>query len=101
VEDAAGTTNGVSALQTPPTPTDPVPTPPAPTGDNVNGTEGSSTYLEAPQLFNPRDRAAQYNAAPVRSAVLYRPASQSSPTATPISWQQAEQDAAGWSSASK
>ncbi len=101
VEDAAGTTNGAGALQTPPTPTDPVPTPPAPTGDNVNGTEGNSTYLEAPQLFNPRDRAAQYNAAPVRSAVLYRPASQSSPTAMPISWQQAEQDAAGWSSVSE
>jgi hypothetical protein len=63
----------------------------------------SSTYLEAPKLFNPRDRTAQRSIAPVRTALYQQPASyhEISASRTTISAEQAERDAAGWESVSK
>ena len=75
---------------------------PIPENQGTEGAEGSSTSFEAPPLFlNPQDRTAQRSPAPVRTAVLHRSASQVAPVAAPISWQQAQQDAAGWVSASE
>lgn len=67
------------------------------------GTGANSAVLEAPPLFFPSDmdRSAQRSTAPVRTAVLHRPTSQATLTTTKISWQQAQQDAAGWTSAAE
>jgi hypothetical protein len=63
----------------------------------------NSTYLEAPKLFNPRDRTAQRNIAPVHTALYQQPASyqQISTTRTVVTAEQAQKDATGWTSASK
>jgi hypothetical protein len=57
----------------------------------------NSTYFEAPKLFNPQDRTAERNAAPVYNAVYHKVASQTA--AEPVSVRQ--YDASGWVSASK
>jgi hypothetical protein len=81
---------------------------PAPSGD-TQGVDpyhpdkgDSSTYFEAPKLFNPKDRTASRGIAPVRTALYEQPASmlRISAQRTVITEQQAQQDAAGWSSAS-
>jgi hypothetical protein len=61
----------------------------------------SSTYFEAPKLFNPKDRTAQRSIAPVRTALYEQPASyrQTSIARGPITAEQAELDAAGWTTA--
>jgi hypothetical protein len=68
----------------------------------------NSSYLEAPKLFNPKDRTARRGGsiAPVRTAVYQQPvayhttaAKVSSPA--PVSNEQARLDAIGWTSASK
>jgi hypothetical protein len=64
---------------------------------------GNSTFLEAPKLFNPRDRSAQRTSiAPVRTALYQQPVStrEISSTRTTVTAQQAQQDAVGWTSAS-
>jgi hypothetical protein len=65
----------------------------------------NSTYLEAPKLFNPKDRTAMHTgAASVRTAVYEQAVSTRKAVAAPrgpVSAAQAQQDAIGWSSASK
>jgi hypothetical protein len=67
----------------------------------------NSTYLEAPKLFNPKDRTAQRGSiAPVRTAVYQQPVAYRATAAKtvsrgPVSDEQARIDAIGWSSASK
>jgi hypothetical protein len=65
----------------------------------------NSTYLEAPKLFNPKDRTAMHTgAASVRTAVYEQPVSYHKTAAVargPVTAAQAQQDAIGWSSASK
>jgi len=63
----------------------------------------NSTYLEAPKLFNPRDRTAQRSIAPVHNALYTQPASyhQVSTARTIVTADQAQKDAIGWSSVSK
>jgi hypothetical protein len=63
--------------------------------------EENSTYFQAPKLFDPSDRTARRNVAPVVTAVYQKPAdAPNSTSAQPISLQQAELDAMGWVSAS-
>jgi hypothetical protein len=61
----------------------------------------SSTYLEAPKLFNPNDRTAQRSIAPVHTAVYNKPAGSRPISTAParITAEQAQRDAAGWTSA--
>jgi hypothetical protein len=67
-------------------------------GDN----QSSSTYFEAPRLFNPNDRAAQHMTSRVRTALYERPASYRQVSAiAPVTADQAKLDAAGWVSASR
>ncbi len=65
----------------------------------------TSTYLEAPKLFNPKDRTARTGSiAPVRTAVYEQPVSYrhiSTAPRGPISDEQARIDAIGWTSGSK
>ena len=72
--------------------------------DKVNKSD-SSTYFEAPKLFNPKDRTAKHTGiAPVRTAIYEQPVTYrktSTTTRGPITAAQAQQDAIGWSSASK
>jgi hypothetical protein len=86
-----------------------VETPPAgdATGDGSNGdqtSEGSesATFFQAPKLFDPNDRTAQRRIAPVRTALYEKPAGYQPVSAkrATITSQQAERDAAGWTSAS-
>jgi hypothetical protein len=67
-------------------------------------TSDSSTYLEAPKLWDPRDRTAQRSIAPVHTALYKQPASfrpiSTSVKRGPVTAQQAEQNAIGWTSAS-
>jgi hypothetical protein len=65
---------------------------------DVNG--DSSTYFQAPKLFDPNDRTAQRSIAPVTTAVYEKPVSYRQ-ASTLTSLQQAELDAVGWISASK
>jgi hypothetical protein len=66
-------------------------------GDN----QGSSTYFEAPKLFNPKDRTAMRHRSSVRTALYERPVTyRHASTAQPVSAEQARRDAAGWVSAS-
>jgi hypothetical protein len=62
---------------------------------------GSATYFEAPQLFNPSDRSAARPATPVWQAVYHKPVDERTVATQPVTWQQAQQDAAGWTSASE
>ena len=57
-------------------------------------------YFEAPKLFNPNDRTASRVAAPVHNAIYEKPASYHQVSTGPITAAQAQQDAAGWTSAS-
>ncbi len=65
----------------------------------------SATYFEAPKLFNPKDRTAKHTGiAPVRTAVYEQPVMYRKTSTTsrgPVTAAQAQQDAIGWSSASK
>jgi hypothetical protein len=76
-------------------------------GPDVNGedpykVEGdSSTYFQAPKLFDPSDRTAQRSIAPVTTALYEKPVSYRQVSTQPISRQQAERDAAGWVSTAK
>ena len=70
--------------------------------------DDNSTYLEAPKLFNPKDRTARRSAsiAPVHTAVYKQPvatrtAAAATVTRGPVSDEQARIDAIGWTSASK
>jgi hypothetical protein len=64
----------------------------------VNG--DSSTYFQAPKLFDPNDRTAQHGIAPVTTALYQKPVSYRQVTVERTSQQQAELDAVGWISAS-
>jgi hypothetical protein len=62
----------------------------------------NSTYFQAPKLFDPNDRTAQRGVAPVTRALYQKPVSyRNVSTARPITAEQAQQDAIGWTSASK
>ncbi len=60
----------------------------------------SSTYFQAPELFDPNDRTAS-RSVPVTNAIYEKPIAYRTVSFRPITRQQAEQDAAGWVSASK
>ena len=64
--------------------------------------QDSSTYFEAPKLFNPKDRTALRSTGAVRTALYERPVTyrQVSSAARPVTAEQAKRDAAGWVSAS-
>jgi hypothetical protein len=64
-------------------------------------TDANANYFEAPKLFNPNDRSAARVAAPVRTAVYEKPVSYQRVSTGRITAAQAQQDAAGWTSASK
>ena len=64
-------------------------------------TDENATNMQAPQLFDPNDRTAQRHAAPVWTAVYHKSAAGAQPIAQTVSWQQAELDAQGWTSASE
>jgi hypothetical protein len=61
--------------------------------------DDSASQMQAPKLFDPSDRTASRHPAPVWTAV-YHKVSGAEAVAQPISYQQAEQDAEGWTSAS-
>ncbi len=64
-------------------------------------TDSNANYFEAPKLFHPGDRSAARVAAPVRTAVYEKPVSYQRVSTGRITAAQAQQDAAGWTSASK
>ncbi|MEX2092495.1 MAG: hypothetical protein WD971_07445, partial [Pirellulales bacterium] len=66
----------------------------------ADSTDDSATNLQAPKLFDPNDRTAARHVAPVWTAV-YHKLSGAEPSVQPVSWQQAERDAEGWTSASE
>jgi len=63
--------------------------------------EDSASNFDAPQLLNPNDRTAQRHVAPVRNAVYRTSLDDARPVAHATSWQQAQRDAQGWTSASE
>jgi hypothetical protein len=64
--------------------------------------EEGSTYLQPPQLFDPKDRTAQKrHIAPVTTALYQKQASYRNVSSRPITAEQAKQDAIGWESASE
>ncbi len=75
-------------------------------GSDQNGTQpydtngDPSTYFQPPKLFDPNDRTAQRSIAPVTTALYEKPAAYRQVSARAITPQQAQQDAAGWVSAS-
>jgi len=78
-------------------PADPPQLQPEPKDDS---TDESAQNFQAPKLFDPSDHTAQRHRAPVWTAVYHR-LSGAEPSAQPVSWQQAERDAEGWTSASE
>jgi hypothetical protein len=64
-------------------------------------TDSNANYFEAPKLFNPNDRTAVRVAAPVHNAIYEKPASYRQISTGLITPAQAQQDSAGWTSASK
>jgi hypothetical protein len=79
----------------------PVPAePPLQPEPQADATDDSATNLQAPKLFDPNDRTAERHMAPVRTAI-YHKLSGAEPSVQPISWQQVERNAEGWSSASE
>lgn len=64
--------------------------------------DGSATNFQAPELFkyNQNDLSVQRRMAPVWTAVYHR-LSGAKTVAQPVSWQQAERDAEGWTSVSE
>ena len=70
-------------------------------GEKAESSDGS-TFFEAPELFNPKDRTAQRHIAPVRTALYEQPVEyrRASTVRTKITAQQAAQDAVGWTSVS-
>jgi hypothetical protein len=95
--------NGGEPSEQPSTDLQPTPgsdtTTPGAAGD---ATKDNSTYFEAPKLFNPKDRTAGRSIAPVRTALYEQPASmhQISAQRKAITAEQAQKDAAGWTSVS-
>lgn len=98
-----------NSVQPPPAET----TPPAQPGSTPEASGGAteqnnSTFVAPPLLlFNPQDKTAQTPsrvAAPVTVAIYERPIAASTAAAKvsskPVTWQQAQQDAVGWTSAS-
>lgn len=85
----------------PTTPVDPGPgsTTPSDGTDSVK-TDSNANYFEAPRLFNPNDRTATRVAAPVRNAIYEKQTSYRQVSTGRITAAQAQQDAAGWTSAS-
>jgi hypothetical protein len=73
--------------------------PPSTTHPEYDVKKDSSTYLEAPKLFNPN--TAQRSIAPVHTAVYNKPVASQSVSTAPvrITAEQAQHDAAGWTSA--
>jgi hypothetical protein len=65
--------------------------------DNTN----NSTYFEPPALHDPNDRAVQRSIAPVKTALYKQAASYRSVSTGRVTAQQAQRDAAGWSSVPK
>jgi hypothetical protein len=63
--------------------------------------EESATNLQAPYLFNPSDRSAGRSVAPVRTAVYEQPVGyqRAALRRGPVTAEQAQQDAIGWTSA--
>jgi hypothetical protein len=61
----------------------------------------SSTYFQAPKLFDPNDRTAKRSLAPVTTALYQKQVSYRAVSAGPITLEQAQRDAAGWVSAAK
>jgi hypothetical protein len=95
-----------SQMKVPPNGTEPPPAevPDAATPDDATeGAETNANYLEPPELFDPKDRTAQHKVSPVRTA-LYQQAvghRNVSNARQKITAEQAQRDAAGWTSASK
>jgi hypothetical protein len=79
-----------------PLPAEPPTLEPQPQDDTAD-----DSAMQAPQLFDPNDRTAERHAAPIWTAVYHKPAVGIQPTVQNISWQQAELDAEGWTSASE
>jgi hypothetical protein len=79
----------------------PVPGSDADEADPYKVDSDSSTYFQAPKLFDPNDRTAQRSIAPVIAAVYEKPVSYRNVSTRPITLEQAERDAAGWVSASQ
>lgn len=88
-----------SVLQ--PQPQQQQPQQPSTTHPEYDVKKDSSTSLEAPKLFNPNDRTAQRSIAPVHTAVYNKPVASQSVSTAPvrITAEQAQRDAAGWTSA--
>jgi len=81
---------------------EPAAEPPATTPDPYETKkEDSSTFFQAPKLFDPNDRTAQRSIAPVTTALYEKPVSYRSVSTRRITRDQAEADAAGWVSVSK
>ncbi len=79
-------------------------------GDDANETKEYDPYLEgsdsgasfeAPKLHDPNDRTAQRAIRPVTTAVYTQPVSHRVISTRPVSAEQAQRDAVGWTSASK
>jgi hypothetical protein len=74
-------------------------------GSDANGEDpykvdgDSSTYFQAPKLFDPSDRTARRSIAPVTTALYEKPVSYRSISAQRVTAEQAERDASGWISA--
>jgi hypothetical protein len=82
------------------------PTTPAPGDDGTDkdlfdtSDSDGSTFFQAPKLFDPNDRTAQRSVAPVTKAVYHKPVAYRTVSTRPITAEQAQQDAVGWTSAS-
>ena len=90
-----------SVLQPQPQQQQQQPQQPSTTHPEYDVKKDSSTSLEAPKLFNPNDRTAQRSIAPVKTAVYNKPVASHSVSTAPvrITAEQAQRDAAGWTSA--
>lgn len=74
--------------------------PPLQPEPKADADDASTTNIEAPQLFDPNDHTAQHHPAPVWTAVYHKTVG-SEPKTQTVSFQQAEIDAEGWTSASE
>jgi hypothetical protein len=79
---------------------------PAPGDDSTEhdpyhtGDSESSTFLQPPKLFDPNDRTAKRSIAPVTTALYQKQVSYRNVSIGPVTAQQVQQDAVGWTSAS-
>jgi hypothetical protein len=78
----------------------PLPADPLELEPKAQPADDSATNLQAPKLFDPSDNTAARHPAPVWTAVYHRVSGSDTATAQPISYQQAQEDAAGWTSGS-